>query len=85
MAVARATMLAMRMERNKGENWREMLEEESAKKGIKLEMQGKGVDKVMSGLLVLELGGRNRDRGRGNGEFHAILVSLQYSGALDWV
>lgn len=46
------------------------------KKGIKLEMQGKGVDKVMSGLLVLELGVRNRDSGRGDEEFYSILVSL---------
>lgn len=32
MTVARATMLAMKMGRNKGEGWREMLEEESTKK-----------------------------------------------------
>lgn len=30
--MARATMLAMKMGRNKGKDWREMLEEELAKK-----------------------------------------------------
>lgn len=58
--MARATMLAMKMGRNKGKDWREMLEEELAKKkgggGVKLEMEDKGnKKKMMPGFLVLEM------------------------------
>lgn len=51
MAVARATMLAVRMWRNKGADRREMLE-----KHQKLETQGQREGKVMSGYSVLEVG-----------------------------
>lgn len=74
MAVVRATTLAMRMWRNKGEDWREMLEEESRK--IKLEMEVEREEKVMSGFWVLEMGRGSRDEGNDNEEFDTVLVSL---------
>lgn len=76
--MARATMLAMKIGSNKGKDWREMLEEESAKKnGVKLEMEGKGKEKkVMSGFLVLEMRSGTKDEAGDDEELNPILVSL---------
>ena len=41
MAVARATILAMRMGRNKGKGWREMLEEGSTFRELKWNWRAK--------------------------------------------
>lgn len=74
MAVARATILAMRMGRNKGKGWREMLEEESTfrqEMGTKLEMEGKGKEKVTFGFLIL-----NKGEGGDTEELDLVLVSL---------
>lgn len=80
-AMARTTMLAMKMGRNKGEDWRKILEEELAKKkkktpGVKLEMEGKGKEKMMSGFLILEMRSGTEDEGGDDKELDPILVSL---------